>query len=284
MSGIDLHTHSTVSDGTDSPSELVANAAASGLDVIGLCDHDTIDGWDEALTAGEAAGVRVLRGIEMSCDLKGVSIHLLAYGTRAQDAELAAELARNRAGRSERVPTMLARLAEHGLPVPEEVLYRHVGDSPSVGRPHFADAMVELGYVADRRQAFDQWLADDQPIYVARYSTDLETALDLVRAAGGATVIAHPWGRSSRASLPTRYLASLVASRRLDGIEVDHNDHDDQTRAELRALATTAYALITGSSDYHGAGKQDHDLGCNTTSPEVLAELERRVHARGGLL
>jgi 3',5'-nucleoside bisphosphate phosphatase len=281
---IDLHTHTTVSDGTDSPSELVANAAAAGVTVVGLCDHDTTQGWAEAVTAGRRHGVRVLRGIEISCERDGVSIHVLGYGTRAGDADLGAELARNRAGRTDRVPTMLARLADHGMPVPEEVLYRHVGSSPSVGRPHFADAMVELGYVTDRRQGFDEWLGDDKPIYVGRYSTTLETALKLVQAAGGATVIAHPWGRSSRASLPPDYLTSLVRAGILDGIEVDHNDHDRQTRAELRELADHIGAVVTGSSDYHGAGKQDHDLGCNTTAAAALAELEARVTGRGGLL
>jgi hypothetical protein len=281
---IDLHTHSSVSDGTDGPAELVANAARAGLPVIGLCDHDTTAGWDAAIRAGADHGVWVLRGIEISCELAGVSIHVLGYGCHADDAALGAELARNRAGRTERVPIMLARLAENGLPVPTEVLYRHVGDSPSVGRPHFADAMVELGYVADRRQAFVEWLGDDQPIYVPRYSTELVTALELVRAAGGVSVIAHPWGRSSRDWLPPAYLASLVTSGRLDGIEVDHQDHDPATRAELRALAESIGALVTGSSDYHGSGKADHGLGCNLTAAAVLAELQDRVAERGGQL
>lgn len=281
---IDLHTHSAISDGTDSPAELVANAVTAGIAVVGLCDHDTVEGWDSAIEAGARAGVRVLRGIEISCELNGVSIHLLSYGARGDDPALAAELARNRAGRLERVPLMLSRLAAAGMPISEEVLARWVGDSPSVGRPHFADAMVELGYVADRREAFDKWLADDQPIYVPRYSTALETGLELVLAAGGATVIAHPWGRSSRPTLSPDYLTSLVASGRLDGIEVDHQDHDSPTREQLRSLAQSCAALITGSSDYHGLGKLDHPLGCNTTAPAVLAELAARVESRGGVL
>ncbi len=281
---IDLHTHTCISDGTDTPAELVANAARLGVGVVGLCDHDTNDGWDEAIEAGQSLGVRVLRGIEISCELDRVPIHLLGYGTRKDDPELAAELARNRAGRSQRVPTMLAKLAAHDMPVSEEVLYRHVGDSPSVGRPHFADAMVELGYVIDRREAFDKWLGDGLPIYVGRYSTSLEQGLELVQAAGGVTVVAHPWGRASRDCLPPEYLASLVRAGVLDGIEVDHNDHDRPTRARLRKLANSVGALVTGSSDYHGVGKQDHDLGCNTTSAAVLTEIDRRVETRGGLL
>lgn len=279
----DPHTHSTVSDGTDTPAELVANAAAAGLSAVGLCDHDTVAGWEPALAAGEAHGIRVLRGIEISCAKDGVEIHLLGFGCRPDDAELTAELARIRAGRSERVETMLGKLAAGGVPIPKEVLMRHVGDSPSIGRPHFADSMVELGYVADRQEAFDNWLADDKPAFVERYSTPLERGIELVAAAGGAVVIAHPWGRSSRGVLGLDYLSELVASGRVDGIEVDHNDHDAEARAELRPAMAAAGALITGSSDYHGSGKKpSYFLGCNTTSVEVVDELDRRIAARGG--
>lgn len=279
---IDLHTHSSVSDGTDSPTELVAAAAAAGLDVVALCDHDTFDGLEEAVAAGEQLGVQVLPGIEISAEHEGTSVHLLGYGCRVDDAALSAELARLRKGRSGRIPAMLENLALAGMPVPVGVLARHVGDSPSVGRPHLADAMIELGYVADRREAFDTWLADDKPIFVGRYATPLATALDLVRGAGGVVVIAHPWGRVSREQLPPGLLAEFAAAGRLDGLEVDHQDHDAATRAELRALVDRLGLLGTGSSDYHGAGKLDHDLGCNTTDPWVLAEVRNRIVGRGG--
>lgn len=281
---IDLHTHSSVSDGTDTPAGLVAAAAAAGLDVVALCDHDTFDGLDEAVAAGPGAGVRVLRGLEMSAQHQWDSVHVLGYGARADDPALAAELARVREGRNGRVPAMLANLARYGMPVPAEVLAGQVGDSPSVGRPHIADAMVELGYVADRREAFDTWLADDRPIFVGRYAAPLGRALDLIRGAGGVAVIAHPWGRGRREQLPPSLLADLAATRRLDGIEVDHQDHDEATRADLRALADRLGLLATGSSDYHGLGKTDHGLGCNTTSDDVLAEIEARVARRGGRL
>lgn len=279
---IDPHTHSTVSDGTDTPAELVAKAAAAGLTAIGLSDHDTVDGWDEALAAGERHGIRVLRGIEMSCAKDGVSVHLLAFGCRPEDAELGAELARIRSGRSGRVATMSARLAEAGVPIPHEVLMRQVGDSPSIGRPHFADAMIELGYVASRQEAFDTWLDDDKPGFVPRYSTPVDRGIALVAAAGGASVIAHPWARSSRAVLGLEVLTELIR-RGLDGVEVDHNDHDPATREQLRVPLRAAGALITGSSDYHGSGKNpDFALGCNTTDVTVVDELDRRIAARGG--
>ncbi|MCC6496441.1 MAG: PHP domain-containing protein [Propionibacteriaceae bacterium] len=281
---IDLHTHSSVSDGTESPAELVAAAVASGLDVLALCDHDTFDGLAEATAAGARLGVAVLHGIEVSTQRHGHSVHVLGYGCRQDDEALQAELAHVRAGRSGRVPAMLANLARFGMPVPPEVLARQVGDSPSVGRPHVADAMVELGYVADRREAFDSWLGDDKPIFVGRYAAPLGRALDLIKAAGGVAVIAHPWGRMSRDQLTPGLLADLAAAGRLDGVEVDHQDHDEATRAELRALADRLGLLATGSSDYHGVGKLDHDLGCNTTDPDVLGEIRRRVAGRGGRL
>lgn len=280
---IDLHTHSSISDGTDAPGDVVAAAAAAGVDVIALCDHDTFDGLDAAGAAGRRLGVRVVRGIEISAAHDGASVHLLGYGCRVDDGPLNEELSRIRAGRSGRIPAMLERLAGAGMPI-EDVLADFVGDSPSVGRPHLADAMIAKGYVADRREAFDSYLADGGPMFVSRYATPLELGLDLVRAAGGAAVIAHPWGRVSRDQLPPGLLARLATSGRLDGLEVDHQDHDAATRAELRAVADDLGLLVTGSSDYHGTGKQDHDLACNTTAPPVLEELAARVAARGGRL
>lgn len=281
---IDLHTHSSVSDGTDSPSELVANALTAGVDVVGLCDHDTFAGLAAAGAAGRQLGVRVLNGIEISTEHQGTSVHLLGYGTRTDDPALNAELARIREGRTGRIPAMLAKLEQLGMPIPAEALAAQVGSSPSVGRPHLADAMIELGYVHDRREAFDTWLAEDQPVFVPRYAADLRTALQLVRSAGGVGVLAHPWGRISRDELPAELIGELFTAGLLDGIEIDHQDHDAQTRAVLRGFASESGLLITGSSDYHGTGKVNHDLGCNTTDPEMLARIETLVGERGGNL
>jgi 3',5'-nucleoside bisphosphate phosphatase len=274
---IDLHTHSNVSDGTDSPAELVRHAAEAGLTAVALTDHDTFDGLDEAQAEGERVGVEVIRGMELSCQNSGMSIHLLMYGGDERFEDLHLEMAKVREGRSNRLTPVLTKLAELGVPVTEEAVLAKVGDSPSVGRPHIADALVEAGHVRDRKEAFDRFLADGGPAHVERYTIDAARGIDLVRAAGGVPVIAHPWGRGREAALPPEYLEMLVLEHGLVGIEVDHQDHDAETRERLRKLAAQLGVLATGSSDYHGTGKVDHDLGVNTTAPEVLEEIRRRI-------
>ena len=276
---IDLHTHSAVSDGTDTPAGLVDRARALGLDVVALTDHDTFAGLDEATARGAEVGVQVIRGMELSCARGGQSVHLLAYGADPDAPGLSAEMELVRGGRMGRLAGVLARLAELGVPVTEEQVLVEVGVSPSVGRPHIADAMVKAGHVADRTEAFDRFLADGGPAHVPRYAIPVERGIDLVHAAGGAAVIAHPWGRGREHVLPPEVLARLAADHRLDGIEVDHQDHDPTTRARLHALAGELALLATGSSDYHGTGKLDHELGCNTTDPDVFTALLARVGA-----
>lgn len=279
---IDLHTHSAVSDGTDTPAELIAAAAAAGLDVVALTDHDTFDGLADAVAAGERHGVQVVRGLELSCRHGGHSVHMLGYGADEDHPGLAAELAQIRAGRSLRLGPVLARLAALGMPLSEEDVRVQVGASPSVGRPHIADALVAAGYVRDRTEAFDRFLADGGPAHVPRYAVEVGRGIDLVHQAGGVAVIAHPWGRGRERTLGAEVLAGLVAEHRLDGIEVDHQDHDRPTRKRLRRLAEHLGVLATGSSDYHGTGKTDHDLGCNTTSPHVFAALMEKIGSPAG--
>ena len=274
---IDLHTHSSVSDGTDTPEELVRKAAAAGLDVVALTDHDTFDGLNAAVAEGQRIGVQVLRGMELSCSRRGDSVHLLAYGADPLNADLVAELALVRGGRKGRLAGVLMKLAELGVPVSEAEVMAQVGDSPSVGRPHIADAMIKAGHVRDREEAFDRFLAEGGPAHVQRYAIELERGIDLVHAAGGVAVIGHPWGRGREHVLPPALLSALAAEHGLDGVEVDHQDHDASTRAQLRTLAAELGLLVTGSSDYHGTGKLDHDLGCNTTAPEVYDDLVGRL-------
>jgi 3',5'-nucleoside bisphosphate phosphatase len=274
---IDLHTHSSVSDGTDTPAELVRKARVVGLDVVALTDHDTFDGLDEAAAEGERLGIRVVRGMELSCSRQGNSVHVLAYGADPASPGLAAEMARVRDGRLGRLAGVLAKLAELGVPVSEAEVMAQVGDSPSVGRPHIADALIEAGHVRDRQEAFDRFLADGGPAHVHRYTIQVDRGIDLVHEAGGLAVIAHPWGRGREYVLPSSVLQALARDHGLDGIEVDHQDHDFETRQRLRTVADSAGLLATGASDYHGIGKLDHELGCNTTSPEVFNEMQRRL-------
>jgi 3',5'-nucleoside bisphosphate phosphatase len=277
---IDLHTHSSVSDGTDTPAELVRKARAVGLDVVALTDHDTFDGLDEAAAEGERLGILLVRGMELSCSRRGDSVHVLAYGADPTNPALAAEMARVRDGRLGRLAGVLAKLAELGVPVGEADVMAQVGDSPSVGRPHIADALIKAGHVRDRQEAFDRFLADGGPAHVHRYTIEVDRGIDLVHEAGGLAVIAHPWGRGREYVLPSSVLETLVRDHRLDGIEVDHQDHDSETRERLRVLADALGLLATGASDYHGVGKLDHDLGCNTTDPAVFNEMQQRLGGR----
>lgn len=269
---IDLHTHSRVSDGTAAPRDLVHAAKAAGLDVVALTDHDTTLGWDEAASAAEEVGIALVRGIEISTRFRGAGVHLLAYLPDPADPALQAELARIVRGREDRVPTMLARLRDLGIPATEEALAASAGDSEITGRPHVADLLVRLGVVRDRDQAFAEYLSDGGPAFVDRYAADLVEMIGLVRGAGGAPVIAHPWGRGSAHVLDEPAIVVLKEAG-LAGLEVDHLDHDPHTRDRLRAIADHLDLVVTGSSDHHGTGKTGHDLGCETTAPDQLARI-----------
>lgn len=269
---IDLHTHSSRSDGTDSPAELVTKAHVAGLDVVALTDHDTTDGWDEAREAASDVGIRFVPGIEISTVYRGRSVHLLGYAFDAADPALTAELARVRGGRDDRLPRLVKRLNDLGYPLTVADVERQSPDATATGRPHVADALVELGYVADRGEAFDRLLADGRPAYIERYSADLFTAVALLRDAGGRSVVAHPWSRTSVEVLGAEVFERLKEAG-LNGIEVDHQDHDAQARDALRSIAVDLDLVYTGSSDYHGTGKVDHPLGVNTTEPEQFERL-----------
>ncbi len=281
---IDLHTHSRASDGTQSPEELVRAAAAAGLDVVAITDHDTAEGWDEAEATARETGIALVRGMEISTRHDGHGVHLLAYLPDRTHPGLVAELDRILDGRSSRLPAMLARLRELGIDITAEDVGRVAGDAVSTGRPHVADALVDLGVVGDRTEAFRRYLSPGRPAYANRYAAPLETMLGLVDEAGGVSVIAHPWGRHGREEPGEATLAALVEAG-LSGIEVDHQDHDAPTRDRLRGIARNLDLVATGSSDHHGTGKVDHELGCNTTEPDEfhrLVELARAAAARSG--
>ena len=270
---IDLHTHSDRSDGTDSPAELVRHAHASGIDVLGLTDHDTTEGWQEAADVAERSGVTLVRGLEISARHRGESVHLLAYLPDPTHPGLVAELDRVLDGRNSRLPAVLDKLRGLGIDIDADDVRRLAGEAAALGRPHVADALVEKGVVADRDEAFARFLGPRGPAYVDRYAADLTTMIGLVTDAGGVTVIAHPWARRyTHHGLDRDGLAALREAG-LAGLEVDHQDHPPETREQLRQIARELDLVATGSSDYHGDGKHAHDLGCNTTAPEQLERL-----------
>ncbi len=275
---IDLHTHSSASDGTDRPADLVRAAAAAGLTTVALTDHDTFAGIDEALAAGTAYGVEVVPGVEISCAVNGISLHLLGYWPDRTHPELATELLLNRDDRIPRAKEIVRRLAAAGYAITWADVEGHVAEGATVGRPHIADTLVSAGVVPDRDAAFADLLNARSPYYATHHATDPVEAIGLVAAAGGVTVFAHP-GAGKRGRLVSDDVVEELAAAGLAGLEVDHPDHDDDARAHYADLARSLGLLATGSSDYHGTGKLQ-GLGENTTDPEVFAAL-RALTAAG---
>ncbi|MFE9307456.1 PHP domain-containing protein [Streptomyces sp. NPDC006706] len=271
---IDLHTHSSASDGTDTPAELVRNAAAAGLDVVALTDHDTTRGYAEAIAA-LPEGLTLVTGAELSCRVDGISMHLLAYLFDPAEPALLAERELVRDDRVPRAKAMIAKLNALGVPLTWEQVARIANDG-SVGRPHVASALVELGVVPTVSDAFTQdWLADGGRAWVEKHETDPFEAIRLVKGAGGVCVFAHPAAAKRGRTVPESRIAEMAAAG-LDGIEVDHMDHDPDTRERLRGLAGELGLLATGSSDYHGSRKTV-SLGEFTTHPDVYGEITRRA-------
>ena len=270
---IDLHTHSTASDGTDTPGQVVEAAAAAGLSVVALTDHDSAAGWDEAAEAAAGAGVALVRGAEISTISDRVSVHLLAYLHDPTHPALVAELERTRASRLTRLERMAELLGED-YPITWEDVLAQTGPDATVGRPHLADALVAAGVVGTRDEAFATMLRPGTRYYVPHLAPDTVDAVRAVRAAGGVPVFAHPGASQRGRVLPPETIEELAGAG-LAGLEVDHRDHDAPTRARLRDLARALGLLVTGSSDYHGAGKPNR-IGENTTDPAVLAQIEEQ--------
>ena len=277
---IDLHAHSNISDGTEPPRELVRLAAAAELDIVAITDHDTVAGWAEAAQAAIDFGIRVVPGIELSCTRGAASVHVLGYQIDPTRPGVAEELAAIRLGRTDRLPAMLAALARHGVDLSTEQVMAAADGADSLGRPHVADALIAAGHVADRREAFDVWLAEGRPAHIARYAPDVVEGIRLITGAGGVAVIAHPWGRESRDTMTPEVLASL-ADAGLAGLEAHHDDHDAATEIALAALASELGLVATGGSDWHGSGKVGHGLGSRLTDPAAFEDLMSRLPTAG---
>jgi len=268
---IDLHTHSTVSDGTGTPAQVMHEAAAAGLDVVALADHDAMDGWDDARTAAHEHGLEFVPAIEVSARHRWVSVHLLAYWPRRDDAALRDMLARTREARVGRAREIVEKVAVD-YPLDWEDVQARAGESATVGRPHIADALVARGAFQTRDEVFQRVLKNGSPYYVPHYAPEVGEAIAIVRAAGGVTVFAHPGAHTRGRTVPDWAIEELAGAG-LSGLEVDHRDHDEETRAHLAELASRYGLLRTGSSDYHGTGKLNR-LGENLTTPDVYQALQ----------
>jgi 3',5'-nucleoside bisphosphate phosphatase len=274
---IDLHSHSTASDGTDPPAEVMRRARAAGLDVIALTDHDTLAGHAEARGA-LPPGLALVPGMELSCRLDGHSVHLLAYHVDPAHAGLAEQLHAITTDRLRRARDMVDKLRELGVDITWEQVAAIAGDGV-VARPHIARAMVAAGAIARPDQAFTpEWIGAGGRAYVSRYALDPEDAVRLVSSAGGVSVLAHPGVPQGAWKIGDEAVARLAAAG-LAGLEVAHPDHDDAERIHLAALAATLSLVSSGGSDDHGS-LTGHRLGCETIAP---GEYERLVSRAAGL-
>lgn len=266
----DLHAHSTVSDGTESPAELMAQAAAAGLWGVALTDHDSTAGWAEAAGAVPATGVVLVPGMELSTREGFMSVHMLAYLVDPLDDRLIAETARIRESRLTRAEEIVRRIGRDYELSWDDVLAQTT-EGGTIGRPHIADALVARGHVATRSAAFAGILHPRAGYAQPHYAPDPLTGVRLIRAAGGVPVLAHPGTRGAERVIPPDRLRRLVDAG-LFGLEVDHPENRPDAKARLRELATQHGIAVTGSSDYHGTGKPNR-LGESRTAADVVERI-----------
>ncbi|MCU1532768.1 MAG: hypothetical protein JWO49_2339 [Arthrobacter sp.] len=269
---IDLHAHSNVSDGTQAPADVIAAAAEAGLDVLALTDHDSTDGWAEAALAARERGVALVPGMEVSCRTEeGISVHLLSYLHDPAHPGLLEEITKAKDARHIRAQRMVTLLSEDYPLTWDDVIHR-VAPGATLGRPHIADALVAAGVVEDRSEAFSAILTSRSRYFVQHYAPDPALAVELIRAAGGVPVFAHPVASARGRIVGERTYREMIDAG-LAGLEIYHRDNPEEGREFLRGLAERHGLLVTGSSDFHGSGKPNV-LGENLTTPEVLARIE----------
>ena len=275
---IDLHTHTTASDGTDSPFALVNKALSAGITVLGLTDHDTTSGWAEAISAA-IKPISLALGAEISTLTEdGISVHMLGLLFDGENSEIQAMLSDARDTRIPRMKKMVELLRSDGFAISMEDVIAATPEGATLGRPHLADALVKNGVVKSRDEAFAELLTNDSKYYVTHATPTPEVAIRTIVAAGGVAVIAHPMASRRGDVISTSIFSDLVAAG-LHGIEIDHRDHTASERTELRQVAAELNLVITGASDYHGQGKLN-SLGENLTDPAQWERLESLASQR----
>jgi len=271
---IDLHTHSRVSDGTQAPVELIAAAVAAGLGTVAITDHDSTAGWAEAIAAAEGTGLSVVPGIELSTQLEYASVHILGYFVDPADDDLVAEMARIRHERYGRAEAMVSRIGRD-YPLTWADVLAQTSEGTTVGRPHIADALVAKGIVPDRTAAF-QTILNWRGGYYRPHKAPLPVeGVELIAAAGGVPVIAHPGARGPSTLFDDDRIRDLVSAG-LAGLELEHRDNAPERLPRWRAWARQYDLIVTGSSDYHGLGKPNQ-LGEHTTDPAQFARILERA-------
>jgi len=275
---IDLHTHTTCSDGTDSPRELVNKAIVQGIEVLGITDHDTTSGWQEA-TQSLRGSLQLALGAEISCLTNdGVSVHMLGLLFDPLHEEMQQVLEETRDGRLPRMRKMIEKMRAEGMDISIEDVEKAMPNGATMGRPHLADALVAKKIVKSRDEAFIDLLHNDSRFYFSHAAPTPVEAIALIRRAGGVAVIAHPFASHRGQILKAEDFVDLVSAG-LNGIEVDHRDQNPDERAMLRVIAGELNLVMTGSSDYHGTGKLN-SLAENHTSREQWQKLEAQADAR----
>jgi len=269
---IDLHTHSTASDGKLRPSEVVHLAQRLGLATIALTDHDTTDGVLEAQQAGRELGMEVIAGVEINSESEHGDAHILGYFIDPAEPRLQEQLLAIRDARVGRAKGMLKKLAEQGMSVEWERVLAMAGDASSIARPHIARAMVEAGHVVSVQEAFDRYIDNNGPAYVNRLRLTMSEAVSAIHDAGGLAVMAHP------AESKLTHLIPRLVEAGLDGVEVYYPKHTPEQQAELLELAVRYNLLATGGSDFHTFEDKSHgQLGCVDVPPDVVEKLKSRV-------
>ena len=275
---IDLHTHTTASDGTDSPFALVKKALATGVTILGITDHDSTAGWAEAITAIQPQ-IQLVLGAEVSClTTDGISVHMLGLLFDGEDEQIQQMLSDSRDTRLPRMRKMVALLQADGFDISLEDVYQAAPDQATIGRPHLADALVAKKIVATRDEAFADLLHNESKYYVTHAAPTPADAIATIKSAGGVAVIAHPFASRRGQILTADTFQDLVAAG-LDGIEVHHRDQNAAEQQVLTEIAGELHLVTTGASDYHGTGKLNA-MAENTTHPAQWEALEARASAR----